>query len=229
LVISHFFLKNSVFITVCLLLHFVAIAQQQYYMKGEVRDERGNPLQNVAIRLHSTGYLYYSGPTGGFGIVTKNRFDTLTFQLEGYEKQLGVANATGSMNIMLKRLPVTKNARGFSLASFTQDLKREVQQQWFTGDETYASLIENHAIAASRYPSTGISLNIDRASYSNIRRFITMNSPVPPDAVRIEEMLNYFNLAYTEPDSGQVFGIQATLTQVPVEQRSPTAVCFHPI
>jgi Ca-activated chloride channel family protein len=38
---------------------------------------------------------------------------------------------------------------------------------------------------------------------------------VPPDAVRIEEMLNYFNLAYTEPDSGKVFGIQTVLTRCP--------------
>jgi Ca-activated chloride channel family protein len=205
-------LKNNVYITICLLLHFVAIAQQQYYMKGEVRDERATLAERQPSGCTAPATCTTRALPAVSGSLPQNRFDTLTFQLDGYEKQLGVANATGYMNIVLKRLPVTKNARGFSLASFTQNLKREVQQQWFVGDETYASLIENHAIAASRYPSTGISLNIDRASYSNIRRFITMNSPVPPDAVRIEEMLNYFNLAYTEPDSGQVFGIQATLT-----------------
>ena len=60
-----------------------------------------------------------------------------------------------------------------------------------------------------------MSLNIDRASYSNIRRFINLNSFVPPDAVRIEEMLNYFNLDYNEPDGNDVFKIKTTLTSCP--------------
>jgi Ca-activated chloride channel homolog len=184
-------------------------------MKGEVRDEAGNPLQNVTILLKSTGYVYYSGASGGFGIVTTKRFDTLLFHLDGYKDQTGVSNPVGFINIVLKRLPVVKNARGYKLSSFTQNLKREIQQQWFAGDETYASLIENRFIPTVQYPATGVALNVDRASYSNVRRFITMNAPVPPDAVRIEEMLNYFNLSYTEPDSGKTFGLQAVLTGCP--------------
>jgi Ca-activated chloride channel family protein len=109
---------------------------------------------------------------------------------------------------------------GFKLSSFTKDLRREIQQQWFTGEETYASLVENHFIPAGEYPTTGVSLNIDRASYSNIRRFISMNTQVPPDAVRIEEMLNYFNLAYSEPDSGNTFGIQTVLTGCPWNRKN---------
>ena len=184
-------------------------------MKGEVHDESGNALQNVSILLQCTGYVYYSGASGGFVIVTTNKFDTLTFSLEGYQKQKATANATGFINIILKRVPLTKNARGFALSSFTQNLERDVQQQWFVGDETYASLIENRFVPAKKYPTTGVTLNVDRASYSNIRRFIMLNTQVPPDAVRIEEMLNYFNLSYTEPDSGKIFGIQTALTRCP--------------
>ncbi|MDQ6608480.1 MAG: VWA domain-containing protein, partial [Bacteroidota bacterium] len=101
------------------------------------------------------------------------------------------------------------------LVSFTQNLARNEQQLWFTGEETYASTIENNFINATRYPTTGLTLNVDRASYSNIRRFLTTNSIVPPDAVRIEEMLNYFNLAYTEPPDGKSFEIATTLTACP--------------
>jgi Ca-activated chloride channel family protein len=209
------FLKYLLTITIGLLLHVSLSAQQQYYMKGEVRNENGDPLQNVMIRLQSTGYVYYSGASGGFGIITTKQFDTLSFFLDGYEKQTATANATGFINIALKHTPSTKNTRGYALSSFTQNLEREVQQQWFVGDETYASLIENRAIPAMRYPTTGITLNVDRASYSNIRRFITLNTQVPPDAVRIEEMLNYFNLSYTEPDSGKIFGIETLLTRCP--------------
>jgi Ca-activated chloride channel family protein len=92
---------------------------------------------------------------------------------------------------------------------------KEDHRKWFAGDETYVSIVENRFVNAKAYPTTGISLNVDRASYSNIRRFITLNSIVPPDAVRVEEMLNYFNLNYTEPKSKDLFAIQTKVTGCP--------------
>ena len=171
-------------------------------------------MQNVTIKLHSTGYLYYSGMTGGFGLELKRKVDTLTFSLDGFQKQKVVADAASYLNVSLKRLP-KGNASRFKLASFTENLKRETQQQWFLGDETYASIIENQFINTSIYPSTGITLSVDRASYSNIRRFLNMNTYVPSDAVRIEEMLNYFNFNYTEPANKKTFEITSYLTQCP--------------
>ena len=188
---------------------------QQYYMKGEVTDEAGKPLQNVNIVLQSTGYVYYTGASGAFGIITKNMYDTLLFSLDGYEKEKGFATASGYMKIVLQKKVIAKNDRVYKLSSFTKNLKRETQQQWFTGDETYASIIENQFINAATYPTTGLALNVDRASYTNIRRFLNMNSLVPPDAVRIEEMLNYFNFNYREPNDSATFAINATLTSCP--------------
>ena len=196
------------------------LAFSQYYLKGQVRDEAGNPLQNATIYLHSSGYLYYSGAEGGFGIITSRRIDTLTISIDGFQKQKLSADANFFVEIRLKKAPVNKSARANKLASMTQNLKRETQQQWFSGDETYASLIENRFIDATVYPSTGLTLNVDRASYSNVRRFLTMNSPVPPDAVRMEEMLNYFNFNYTEPAPGKTFDIHAVLTDCPWNRNS---------
>lgn len=206
---------KRIFYIATIVLLSIPTEAQQYYLKGEVRDEAGTALQNVSILLHSTGYVYYSGSTGSFGIVTKRLIDTLSFSLDGFQKLRLPVNASKYSHIVMKPAAVVKNSRLFKLASVTEGLKRETQQQWFTGDETYASLIENRFLPAARYPSTGITLNIDRASYSNIRRFINMNAPVPPDAVRIEEMLNYFNFNYTEPADKQVFDIQTRLTSCP--------------
>jgi Ca-activated chloride channel family protein len=83
------------------------------------------------------------------------------------------------------------------------------------GDETYNSLIENEFIITQKNPQTAMVLNVDRASYSNIRRFINMNSEVPPDGVRIEEMLNYFNFNYSEPEHDSIFSVAATVTSSP--------------
>ena len=207
-------MKRSIYIAVLFFCPLLAFAQQ-YYLKGQVRDEADHALQNVSIYLHSTGYVYYSGAEGTFGILSNNKVDTITFSYEGYLKQKVVVDATVPVDVKLKKTAITKNVQGYKLASLTQNLKREAQQQWFAGDETYASIVENQFINAFQYPTTGLTLNVDKASYSNIRRFLNMDMLVPPDAVRMEEMLNYFNLDYTEPSGGKTFEIKTTFTQCP--------------
>jgi len=207
-------LKRILYIMFSLLCPLFALTQQ-YYMKGQVKDEGGTALQNVTMLLHSSGYLYKSGSDGSFGILTPTRIDTLTIFREGYQKEKRIIQADKFNDIVLKKAVVVKSTAPNKLASLTQNLKREDQQLWFTGDETYASIIENNFIDASAYSKTGLTLNVDRASYSNIRRFLTMESQVPPDAVRIEEMLNYFNLDYKEPPVDKPFEITTTLTNCP--------------
>lgn len=207
-------MKRTAYIILTLLCPLLAVSQQ-YYFKGQVKDEGGTPLQNVTMLLHSSGYLYKSGSDGSFGILTPTKLDTLTIFREGYQKEKRLIQADKFNDIVLKKAVVVKSTAPHKLASLTQNLKREEQQLWFAGDETYASIIENNFIDATSYPKTGLSLNVDRASYSNIRRFLTMNSQVPPDAVRIEEMLNYFNLDYKEPSADKSFEITTTLTNCP--------------
>jgi Ca-activated chloride channel family protein len=200
---------------IVIVLLFPLLASAQFYVKGQVTDESGRLLQNVLIYLHSTGYVYYSGTEGSFGISSSQKKDTLSVSLDGFEKQVFPFDATVFLNIRLKKAPYNKNARLYRLASITQNLKREDQQQWVSGDETYASLVENQFVNAHTYHSTGLMLNIDRASYSNIRRFITQKNMVPPDAVRIEEMLNYFNLNYQPPPPKKTFAMETVLTSCP--------------
>lgn len=188
----------------------------QYYLRGEVKDESGNPLQNVTIVNVRTGYVYKSGTQGTFGILTAQKIDTFSFSSDGYYAERIAANADHFLNIRLRLLPssATKMRRD-KLSSLIRNMRRDEQKNWLVGDETYASIVENRFVDAQRFPNTGMSLNVDRASYSNIRRFITLNSMVPPDAVRIEEMLNYFNFNYFEPPNNQIFDVRTTLTSCP--------------
>lgn len=204
----------------CYILFFFlfssSVFAQQYYVRGEVKDEAGNVLQNVTILQHKTGYVFRSGSAGTFGIVTNQQIDTFSFSLEGYQKQLVVVNADNYVSVKLKLAPAAAgNSKKDRLCSQTKDLEKEEQKNWFTGEETYASLLDNRFINAKKFPTTGMTLNVDRASYSNIRRFISLKSFVPPDAVRIEEMLNYFNLNYHQPDEGKIFNIKTTLSSCP--------------
>ncbi|MBI1341467.1 MAG: DUF3520 domain-containing protein [Terrimonas sp.] len=188
---------------------------QQFYLRGEVRDEKGIALQNVNILQHSTGFIYRTGSQGGFGILSKNKTDTLTFSADGYYKETAIVSSDVFLTTQLKLIPVAASIRRDKLSSLTKDLSRESQRKWFMGDETYASIVENKFVETEHYPTTGLALNIDKASYSNIRRFISMNTVVPPDAVRLEEMLNYFNFGYTPPQGDDVFNVRSTLTSCP--------------
>jgi Ca-activated chloride channel homolog len=206
--------------SICQILIFLlavsSVHSQQFYIRGEVKDEADNALQNISILLHSTGYLYHSGSYGSFGIVTGTQKDSLTFWADGYQKQTLAVNADKYVVVKLKMLSARTSAlRRDKLVSLTNNLARETQREWFTGDETYASIVENHFVNARKYPSTRLSLNIDKASYSNIRRFINMGTLVPPDAVRIEEMLNYFNNNYNRPAANNLFDIRSVTTTCP--------------
>ena len=173
-------------------------------------------MQNVTILHVRTGYVYKSGSVGTFGINIEHRIDTFSFSMDGYRPEKVVANADNYLSVQLKLAPANRTTtRVNKLLSFTKGIARDEQKKWFAGDETYARIIENQFINAGSYPSTNVSLNIDRASYSNIRRFLAQGSFVPPDAVRIEEMLNYFNLNYNEPKGKDPFSIKTKLTFCP--------------
>lgn len=196
-----------------LLLAFAANAQ--YYLRGEITDEKSQPLQGVKILLHSKNQLFFSGTTGGFGITTNKLYDSLTLTMEGYESKSVKVNSDLWQNIMMKVLPSNVNRNRPKLISVTKNMNQTARVKWYIDNETYFQLVENEYVNAVKYPNTGFSLNVNKASYSNVRRFINMNSTVPPDAVRMEEMVNYFNLHYREPEKNDLFRLESQLTSCP--------------
>ena len=159
--------------------------------------------------------LYFTGANGGFGILTPRLYDSLTFNAEGYEPKSIKVKSDGYQQITLKMLFANISVQKQSLVSFTKDMDPNADRNWLFGNESYSNLVENNFISAEKYPVTGFSVRADKASYSNVRRFINQKSIVPPDAVRVEEMLNYFNLNYTEPKPAEIFNISSQLTDCP--------------
>ncbi len=206
-------MKNWLVILVLLLAGLPALSQ--HYLRGEVRDERSSPLPNARILLHSNKYLYSSGGGGAFGIMLTTAADSITISLDGYQTQTIKVEASQYQHIILKALYATSNVIKSRLVSFTKDLRPEDRKKWSVGGETYSSLLENDFIEAKRYPETGFAMHTDKASYSNIRRFINMNTTVPPDAVRTEEVMNYFNFSYKTPPRDSVFGFQSYYSDCP--------------
>jgi Ca-activated chloride channel family protein len=206
-------LKIAIAILLCLITSFTTRAQ--FYLRGEIKDEKNNPLTNARIILHSTGLLYSSGSRGTFGIMTSKVIDSITVSLDGYLPASVKLESAKYQAITLKTLYAAATVQKNRLLSVTRNLKPEDRSNWTVAGETYSSLLENEFIVAKRYPETGFSLNTDKASYSNIRRFLNMNSTVPPDAVRTEELLNYFNYDYIKPPTDSIFGFASYISECP--------------
>ena len=187
----------------------------QYYQRGEVKDEANAPMPNAKIIQLSTGYVFYSGSSGGFGIMSPRPEDSILISYEGYQEQRVKLSASAYTSIVLKLQRATGNLRKSRLVSVTKDMQWDARHNWSVGGETYSNLLENEFIPAKKYPETGFAINTDKASYSNMRRFINMGSVVPPDAIRIEELLNYFNFGYKAPPKDSVFEFDSYISGCP--------------
>ncbi len=75
--------------------------------------------------------------------------------------------------------------------------------------EAYANIEENGFFAADRAPLSTFSIDVDTASYSNVRRFLNDGRLPPADAVRVEEMINYFDYDYAAPKGDVPFSVAA--------------------
>lgn len=82
-------------------------------------------------------------------------------------------------------------------------------------NEEYATIQENTFKRADQTPLSTFSIDVDKASYSNVRRMINNGQHVSPDAVKIEEMVNYFNYNYPQPTDEHPFSINTEVVQTP--------------
>jgi Ca-activated chloride channel family protein len=95
-----------------------------------------------------------------------------------------------------------------------------VNGQWYPAadpmnTENYAVIEESRFLPAGTNPRSTFSIDVDAASYTNVRRFLTSGQRPPKDAVRIEELLNYFRYDYPEPEAKNRFSVTTDLALAP--------------
>lgn len=90
--------------------------------------------------------------------------------------------------------------------------------------EGYDKITENPFLRVKENPLSTFSIDVDAASYSNIRRFINNGQLPPADAVRIEEMINYFSYQYPQPTDDKPFGITTEMATCPWNKKHALAM-----
>jgi Ca-activated chloride channel family protein len=123
-----------------------------------------------------------------------------------------VVTATGSA-VEMKRLAFSVSPGNTTVAPPPQHLPGRYRP--VDNTESYDRIVDNPFLGARTNPLSTFSVDVDRASYSNVRRFLTSGQRPPKDAVRIEELVNYFTYEYPEPDNRHPFSVTTEVARTP--------------
>ena len=120
------------------------------------------------------------------------------------------APAEGSSSQRLHQLPaVLAKSAAFDQHGYLPPYRPPgIYQSGDWNRESYDAIEENRFINSRNDPLSTFSIDVDTASYANVRRFINSGSLPPGGAVRTEEMINYFRYTMSEPEKGQPFSLQ---------------------
>ncbi|HEY5346320.1 MAG TPA: VWA domain-containing protein [Verrucomicrobiae bacterium] len=119
-----------------------------------------------------------------------------------------------SDNMSVDQLAVAKDEQESADAPLQNNFYRLVNSPQ-TGTATYPRLVENSFLTALNHPLSTFSIDVDTASYANVRRFLTAGQLPPSAAVRLEEMINYFHYNYPQPHGNDPFAANIEIAGCP--------------
>jgi len=184
-------------------------------IEGQVTDSQGLPLPGVNILIKGTTTGTQTNMDGKYSIEAKEK-DILVFSFIGFEtKEIEIADKSVLNVIMqedssaLEEVVSTGYTRGIKIRGSSR-LHPPV-----TASESYKEREDNKFKLVKASPLSTFSIDVDKAGYSNLRRMINSGMQIPKDAVKIEEMINYFNYDYPQPTGKDPFSIQTEYAQTP--------------
>jgi Ca-activated chloride channel family protein len=204
-------------------------------VEGQVKDGAGRPLVNAQVLAVGTAFNALTDKQGGYTFpALPAGHITLRAALIGYQPvEQAITVRAGStitqdftlVRASLERRESAANARSAkvglaldealvvgattqSAPSTPPPLPDPQSWRWPRepgNTEAYARIEENRFLAALTNPLSTFSIDVDAASYSNVRRFLSAGQLPPADAVRLEELVNYFPYHYPDPDGSDPF------------------------
>ncbi len=109
----------------------------------------------------------------------------------------GMINTTVQMNDMVGAVP------------------EEAPMEGYFNTEEYNPIVENSYMSVAANPLSTFSIDVDTASYTNLRRMITEGGSINSSAIRIEEMINYFDYDYPAPNADEPFSVTTEIADCP--------------
>lgn len=241
-------MKYYITLLLCILLFVVSGYAQKHLILGLVEDiETKDPLPRASIMLKGTNITAIAREDGYYRIEIpeKDSIATLVFSYVGYEPQeipingKHVIDVTLSKKVKLLEVVVVAyhviqkksitsasvvirgssslsgSTRGISVSSYTP--QRPHYEPMNTND--FSAVEDNGFKSVQNNPLSTFSSDVDKASYSVVRKFLNDGFLPPKDAVRIEEMVNYFDYTYDSPKGNDPIAIYTEVATCPWNEK----------
>ena len=206
-----------------------SVQAQTGTMQGQVTDLiSGRPLPAAQISVDGTGLVGRTDREGRFSLSAVPAGNQLVVAgLLGYTTQRRLVTVTAGQTtvvdfalvqaaLTLDEITVTGVAQPMERArQGVAQVQFSVVSMLDFNTESYALIDENDFRLVSASPLSTFSIDVDRASYANIRRFIQSGDRPPVDAVRIEEMINYFPYDWEEVSGDHPFAVTTEVSEAP--------------
>lgn len=213
---------KKILTSVLLLLVFTGFqASQTDLLQGTVVSSvQLTPLKGVHVLIKNKNIGTSTDSKGRYVIPRPSKGDTITFSLPGYKARQISYSGEKKLNIQLQKTTAVsgKYKQEFlprTAALAIRGMGTVVIQQAPPQTETYASFGENKFVNPQLNPLSTFGTDVDAAAYSNVRRFINQGQLPPAEAVRVEEMINYFQYNYPAPEVGEPLSISTELSTAP--------------
>ncbi len=202
-----------------ILLLFVStllnISVEAEVISGTVTDENNRPLPGVNITVEGTNTVTQTNFDGKYTIKAEEG-DKLVFSYIGYKTAKIKVGKKKLIDVALKPDFTALEEQIVVTGIQNSQLRiRGVATRLPPQRESYNQIEENIFKNANTTPLSTFSIDVDKASYSNVRRMINNGQKVHKDAVKIEEMVNYFNYDYAQPAREHPFAIHTAVAETP--------------
>lgn len=218
-------MKKLISYLVLILIVNFTIEAQSHTITGKVTDETGQALPGVTVMEKNTLNGTVTDYNGNYSLSVSTADPVLVFNYIAYESEEIKVKGRGTINVKmtpsqmeLQEVVVTGRSKKIPMLGSIVRGFRSAENDAFVpqfNTEGYATIHENGYKDVLHQPLSTFSIDVDRASYANVRRFLNMGQLPPKDAVRIEEMINYFNYDYPEPEDEHPFSVNTELSACP--------------
>lgn len=230
-------MKKIAILSILLFSILTIQAANAIWVSGTISDNQGQTIPGVYVVENGTSNGTVSDANGFYKILVKAN-GTLIFSFVGFDSKMVPVDGKTQINVTLFPSKVALNEvvvvgygiqqksaltgavsgistrnRIFGFAKQSYAKEETKRPDWNT--ENYASINENGYKDVFANPLSTFSIDVDNASYANVRRFLNNGQLPPEDAVRIEEMINYFNYDYKAPSGDEPFSVTTETTQCP--------------
>ena len=205
---------------------------------GTITDDKGSPLPSVSISMKGATNSTMSDSKGVYRITVSKLSGILVFSSVGYISVQENISGRSVINVSLKtvnavreEIHIDRIADGkkiYPMETYNRGIASgkimaapSTGMYSFDGDEQefsregYDNINENIFLKVKDNPLSTFSIDVDAASYSNVRRFLNQGQLPPAGAVRIEEMVNYFHYEYPQPTGNDPFSINTEISDAP--------------